>query len=270
MAVKGLKRFWFYISLFPYFVSRSVQSRMSYRADFILGVIASMLRQSLGFIFIWAVFRGIPEINGWNFNQMTFVYGMQAITLGINEFLFAGTWAVGGYIQEGSLDRLLLRPVGAMFSILSADVTLHGLGAAALGLALCILSLRRLHIEVTIGLVLYWIFSIACGALIYFSINMVCATTAFWITDSSAVMMLVQNVSEFSKYPVSIYKKWLQIFLTFVIPFAFTSTFPAAFILGLHREVIYWLGPVTAAVICVTIAYLFWRFALTKYQSAGG
>lgn len=178
--------------------------------------------QTISRIYFW----GSQEINGWDFDQMTFVYGMQAITLGINEFLFAGTWAVGGYIKEGSLDRLLLRPVGTMFSILSADVTLHGLGSAALGLALCIISLRRLHTVVTIGLILYWILAIVCGALIYFSINMICATTAFWITDSSSVMMLVQNVSEFSKYPVSIYKKWLQIFLSFMIPFAFTSTFP--------------------------------------------
>lgn len=269
MGVK-LKRLWFYIKLYPYFVSRSIQSRMSYRADFILGVIASMLRQSLGFIFIWAVFRGIPEINGWNFDQMTFVYGMQAITLGINEFLFAGTWSIEGYIREGSLDRILLRPVSSMFSILSADVTLHGLGSAALGIGLCIVSLVKLQINITAGKILFWILSIACGALIYFSVNMVCATTSFWITNSSSTMMLVQNVSEFSKYPVSIYKKWLQILLTFVLPFAFTSTFPAAFILGMHKEVIYWLGPVIAAAVCVTIAYLFWKFALTRYQSAGG
>ena len=55
-----MKRLFFYVKLFPYFVSKSVKSRMSYRLDFFLGLFANALRQSLGFVFIWAVFRGIP------------------------------------------------------------------------------------------------------------------------------------------------------------------------------------------------------------------
>ena len=117
----AVKRLWFYIKLYPYFVSRSVQSRMSYKSDFILGVTASALMQALGYVFIWAVFQGIPEMNGWSFYQMVFVYGMSAISLGLNEFLFAGSWQVGKYVRDGSFDRLLLRPVGTMFSILAAQ-----------------------------------------------------------------------------------------------------------------------------------------------------
>ena len=66
----AVKRLWFYIKLYPYFVSRSVQSRMSYKSDFILGVTASALMQALGYVFIWAVFQGIPEMNGWSFYQI--------------------------------------------------------------------------------------------------------------------------------------------------------------------------------------------------------
>ena len=90
-----MKRVFFYLRLFPYFVSKSVQSRMSYRLDFFLGLLANALRQSLGFVFIWAVFRGIPEINGWNFYQMMFVYGMQfPVTFRIEEGEVIGFHAV--------------------------------------------------------------------------------------------------------------------------------------------------------------------------------
>ena len=105
----AVKRLWFYIKLYPYFVSRSVQSRMSYKSDFILGVTASALMQALGYVFIWAVFQGIPEMNGWSFYQMVFVYGMSAISLGLNEFLFAGSWQVGKYVRDGSLPYFCLR-----------------------------------------------------------------------------------------------------------------------------------------------------------------
>lgn len=265
-----VKRLWFYVRLYPYFVSRSIQARMSYKGDFILGVVASILMQALGFVFIWTVFQGIPEINGWNFDQMIFVYGMSAISLGLNEFLFAGTWAVSRYVQEGSLDRLLLRPVSTMFSVLAADVTLHGLGSVLFGVATCLVSLCKLQCTLSVGMIVFWLAAIACGALIYFAVNMICATLAFWITDSQSAMMLLQNVSEFSKYPTVIYGRKLQILLSFVIPFAFTSYYPTTFILGMSSNPIYWLGPIAAAAAAVTAAGLFWKFALTRYQSAGG
>ncbi len=73
----GAERLWFYLRLYPYCVVRSIQAKMSYKSDFILGVTASILMQSLGFVFVWAIFQGIPEMNGWNFYQMVFVYGMK-------------------------------------------------------------------------------------------------------------------------------------------------------------------------------------------------
>lgn len=270
MVAKGIKRVWFYVRLYPYFVSRSLQARMAYKGDFIIGVVASILMQALGFIFVWTIFQGIPDVNGWNFDQMIFVYGMAAISLGLNEFLFAGTWAVSRYVQEGNLDRLLLRPVNTMFSILSADVKLHGLGSVLFGIAVCIMSLVNLQLTLSVGMILFWIVAMICGSLIYFSINMLMATLSFWVTDSQSAMMLLQNVSEFSKYPIAIYERGLQVFLSYVIPFAFTSFYPATFLLDMNSQPIYWLGPIIAAVAMVTITGLFWKYALTKYQSAGG
>ena len=243
---------------------------MSYRLDFFLGLLANALRQSLGFVFIWAIFRGIPEINGWNFYQMMFVYGLQAICVGLYEFLFAGIWSVEKYIQDGELDRLLLRPVSTLFSVMAADVTFHGLGAALFGLAICIISLIQLKIIFSIWLVLYWMTTIITGTLIYFSLNMLAATLAFKMTKISSLLMIVNNISEFSKYPAAIYSNGLQILLSFVIPFAFTSYYPAAFILGKGSTLIFWAGPWIAAAICLFLTAIFWRIGLKGYQSAGG
>ena len=265
-----MRRFFFYIKLFPYFVSKSVQSRMSYRLDFFLGILGNALRQSLGFIFIWSVFSGIPEINGWNIYQMMFVYGLQAICVGLYEFLFAGVWRVERYVQDGELDRLLVRPVNTLFSIMAADVTFHGLGAALFGVAICLISLTRLKIILSLWLIAFWIMIIVTGTLIYFCLNMLAASLAFRITKVSSILMIVTNLSEFSKYPSDIYSNGLQILLSFVIPFAFTSYYPASFILGIHVEPIFWAGPLFAAAISLMMTTFFWRWNLKHYQSAGG
>lgn len=269
MAAK-VKRFFYYLRLFPYFVSRSLQARMAYKVDFFLGVGASILMQLLGFVFIWTIFQNIPDINGWGFYQMAFVYGMAAIPLGLNEFLFAGTWAVPRYIGEGSLDRLLLRPLSTIFSIMAADVTLHGLGSVLFGLAVCIYSLVQLELVLSPLMVLFWICAILCGTLIQYALNMLMATLSFWVINSQSAMVLVQNISEFSKYPIAIYQKGLQLFLSFVVPYAFCSFYPSSFLLGVHTDLIYWAGPFLAAGVMLLISWAFWRFALSQYQSAGG
>ena len=266
----GVKRLWFYLKLYPCLVSKSIQGTMSYKGDFFLGAGASVLMQSLGFVFLWAVFREIPEINGWSFYQMVFVYGMSAISLGLNEFLFAGSWNVGRYIREGSLDRLLLRPIGTMFSVFADDVGIHGLGSVLFGLAVCITSLCRLQVGFSVGKLLFWLVAMVCGALIFFSVNMICAALAFWVTDSQSAMILFQNTSEFCKYPITIYGRGLQILLTYIIPFGFCSYYPAGFLLDMSSKPICWLGPLVAAGTALTASKLFWRFALGKYQSGGG
>ena len=265
-----MKRLFFYLKLFPCFVSKSVQSRMSYRLDFFLGLFANALRQSLGFVFIWAVFRGIPEINGWNFYQMMIVYGMQAICVGLYEFLFAGVWRVESYVRDGELDRLLLRPISTLFSIMVADVTFHGLGAAFFGLAICIVSLIHLKVVLSVWLILFWMATIVTGTLIYFCLNMFAAVLAFKMTKVSSILMIVTNISEFCKYPTAIYSDGLQILLSFVIPFAFTSYYPAAYILGIGVGPIFWAGPFIATLICMGLTTLLWHWGLKGYQSAGG
>lgn len=270
MAVKGIRRFFYCLRLFPYFVSRSLQARMSYKADFFLGAGASILMQLMGFVFIWTIFQNIPDINGWSFYEMAFLYGMAAIPQGMNEFLFAGTWAVPRYVGEGSLDRLLLRPVSTIFSIMAADVTLHGLGSVLFGFAVCVYSLIKLKLVLTPVGILFWIGAVICGTLIQFSLNLIMATLSFWVIDSQSAMVMVQNVSEFSKYPIAIYQRGLQLVLSFVIPYAFCSFYPSAFLLGIGVTPIYWCGPFLAAAAALLIAWAFWRFALSRYQSAGG
>ena len=82
--------------------------------------------------------------------------------------------------------------------------------------------------------------------------------------------MIVLNISEFSKYPAAIYSNGLQILLSFVLPFAFTSYYPAAFILGNGVSAIFWAGPFIAAALCLLLTTLFWNWGLKGYQSAGG
>ncbi|HEW92082.1 MAG TPA: ABC transporter permease, partial [Thermotogaceae bacterium] len=104
--------------------------------------------------------------------------------------------------------------------------------------------------------------------IIYFSINLFMATLSFWLMDVVSSMVLVHHLSEFAKYPLIIYHKAVQITLTWIIPYAFTAFFPAAFLLKKGSLILSFLTPAVAILIFL-IAYSFWNFGLRRYQSSG-
>lgn len=266
-----MSRLSYYLRLFPYHVSMNIQAKMSYSFDFFLGMIANGLRQALGLIFIQVIFLRLPSIEGWSFSQVAFVYGMQAMCLGLNEFFFAGTWSIPKSIRDGEFDRILLRPVNTFYSIMTADVTFHGLGSFVFGLILCIYSLKALGIRLSFGLFIFWIVAVFCGTMIFFSINLVGATFSIWIIDSTSLMMAMQSLSELAKYPIVIYRAGVRFFISFVFPYAFVSYYPSIVLLGKNpnARILTSLSVFLISALCFVLSRAFWSYGLSKYQSAG-
>lgn len=59
---------------------------MSYKADFLMGILANFSMQLLGFVTIWTVFRQVDTLMGWSYYEVLFMYGLAAIPNGISEF----------------------------------------------------------------------------------------------------------------------------------------------------------------------------------------
>ncbi|HHW58538.1 MAG TPA: hypothetical protein GXX15_13070 [Clostridia bacterium] len=96
------------------------------------------------------------------------------------------------------------------------------------------------------------------------------ATIAFWFIDIMSTMVMVPHLSEFAKYPITIYHKAIQILITWIVPFAFTSFYPALYLLDKKIYKTFALLSPLVAIIAFVIAYTFWNIGLKKYQSAGG
>jgi ABC-2 type transport system permease protein len=76
-------------------------------------------------------------------------------------------------------------------------------------------------------------------------------------------------LADFTKYPLSIYSKWIRIILTFIIPFAFTAFFPAGYFVGKIAINTAVFGTALAALISFIIAYTTWTLGIRAYESAG-
>ncbi|MCZ8512732.1 ABC-2 family transporter protein [Paenibacillus filicis] len=75
---------------------------------------------------------------------------------------------------------------------------------------------------------------------------------------------------DFTRYPLEIFHPVLRGLLTYVIPYALGSFFPAAYLLRPHQyDWAAWVVPVSAVGI-IAIAYWIWAQGLRRYSSVAG
>lgn len=99
-------------------LSQQIKAILEYQADFFILVFAAILTQLLGIVFLKVIYMQIPDINGWLFWEVAFMYAMIYLTEGIGSLFFEGTWRIGNLINRGELDVILLRPVSPILQVL--------------------------------------------------------------------------------------------------------------------------------------------------------
>jgi ABC-2 type transport system permease protein len=110
---------------------------------------------------------------------------------------------------------------------------------------------------------------IVSSGFIFVAVNLFFATFSFWMVDSLPIVWTTFNLSEFARYPLTIYNKAIRFILTWIIPYGFTAFYPSSLFIehSGYRSVALW-SPAVAIVSCL-IAYSFWKKGLREFTSTG-
>lgn len=256
------------ISLYLSFLKASLKEMLIYRLDCIVGIISQIVTQLVEIIFIWIVFQNTDNLAGWNFMQILLLYGVTLISIGISDFCFDSLYDIGPkYIRNGEFDKILLRPVHPLISIIGSSKEFTALGYFGLGLFLTITMLIKLAIPITIILVIKIIFFSIVGAAIIGAINTIFSIASFWTYRSNEVIWSFYRIYTFAQYPLDIYNKFIKLLITAILPFAFVAYYPSMNYLGMNKGMIY-IAPVIM-IILWSLAIEIWNLALNKYRSTG-
>ncbi|HEX3077118.1 MAG TPA: ABC-2 family transporter protein [Lachnospiraceae bacterium] len=265
--MKKMKR---YIHLYKVFATQFMKSLIQSKLDFVIGLLGFLLTQIFGIIFLSLIFKQIPDLNGWNFKQLVFIYGFAQIPRGIDHFLTDNIWMLSmRMVIRGEFDRYLLRPINPFMQLICEKFQADAVGELLVGFILVGISIINGCIEITFLNILLFIVSIIAGAIIYTSIKLFFASLAFWIKDSIAILQAAYEMSDFAKYPVTIYSKPIQGILSVILPFAFVAFFPASYFLtGISLAKTIGLEVVISFITWI-IAYATFNRGLRIYESAG-
>jgi ABC-2 type transport system permease protein len=259
-----------HLILFMNYFAQYAKVRMAYKADFFIAIFTSFMATLFGFGFILVLFSKIPNLKGWSFYELLFLYGFSLIPLGFFNMLSMNLYQFGEvYIIQGKFDRILLRPIHSLFQVLFEAFRLESLQETITGLLVMSYCSHKLHVEWHGVDILVAMVMIFCGAAIYVSIFLLLTSISFFFEDKVGVVPPVYNMLAFGRYPLTIYNTFIQFLLSWIIPFAFASFYPTVRLLHRPEYAQFYLLVPIVAVVFFSLALLMWRAGERNYSSTG-
>ncbi len=244
--------------------------RMSYRADFFISLATSVTATVFSLGFVYVLFKRVPRLAGWRWEEVMFLYGFSLIPFGLFNVLSLNLYEFGSaHIIEGKFDRVLLRPISALFQVIFETFRIESLHEVVAGLVIVVWASGELGYHWRALDVALLVFFGLCGGIIYLSVFLLLSTVSFWFEDRIGVHPPFWNLIAFGRYPLSIYSSYIQFLLSWIIPFGFATFYPSARLLGRAEFRAYApLIPIVAAAI-LTVALASWRLGTRRYSSTG-
>ena len=253
----------------------SFRARLQYRVDTLISTLAVFTRESANIIVIYLALLKFDKINGWNVNEMLFLFSILFLTYAFVVALFADLRQFSDTIREGRFDRLLVRPRGLLIQLVlnNADLIATA-GHGTLGILLFLISAGKVGINWNFATIVYYVCALISGILMQGGMFIIFSSLCFYFLETNSIREIFYwNMRKFAGYPISIYHKLIQSIIIYVIPFAFVNYFPAQYLLRKpdmvnYNEIYIYIAPLVGPVVYL-IAYLFWRVSVKRYYSTG-
>lgn len=259
-----------FLKLYKTFIAQHLKKLMEYRIDFLTGALSFLINQITNIVFISIIFTQIPQLDGYLYFEIIFIYGFSLIPKGIDHLLTDNLWKVAWFIvRKGDFDKYLTRPISPLVHCIIESIQFDALGELVMGIILVVIASVKLSIKYTFVNVSLLIIAIIFGAIIFTDIKIIGASIAFWIKQSGSILQIFYGVSDFARYPATIYNSAVRNIITYIIPFAFTAYYPASYILRGNNPLFCIGGVVISSLVLLGISLIIWHKGLDAYESAG-
>lgn len=257
-----------YFKLLFIFYRYSILQELEYRVNFLANIFMS------GFWLVWAIlgvsvfFLHRDKMGDWTWPEVLMVVGLFTFFSGLMEaFLRPNVGAVIEQIRDGTFDFVLTKPINVQFIASLRTIVLWRLSDLVIGLGLIVYALGQLHVTPTASQIAMFAGMLVSAIAIVYSIWLIMVSFAFWFVKIDNITELFYAFYETARYPVTIYRGVVRALLTFIVPIAFVTTFPASALLGRLDPATAWIGGGFAIVFLIA-SNRFWNFAITHYSSA--
>ncbi len=251
------------------------KARTEYRFMFAMDIFASMILYAMGYLGIWIILNRFEVIQGWTFYEVMLLFNLNLLAFGLSSFfLKAPMQMLGVMIQQGSFDQILIKPINPFLHMLVRQYYHTFIGHIMLATIMLSISFYNLNIHWTLIKVVFLGLDLMGATLIVSALWVATGSLSFWIINVRPIQStFVYDIREAVNYPVSIYGKAITVLLTFIIPYAFISFYPAQYLLDGKGETLFHpvlqYGTPVVGIVMFLLAYKLWTIGVNRYESTG-
>lgn len=245
-----------------------VMNELQYRANFAIQLIQSLVAIGTGLVVLALIFGQTDQLDGWSRPQLLVVMGVFTVVGGVIGFAIEPNMGrVMAEVHQGTFDYVLTKPVDSQLLASVREFRLWRLTDVVVGAIVAGWGLVQLDDPIGPREVAAFVVTLVAGMLLVYCLWLVLTTAAFWFTRVEMVQELFSGLYRAGQYPVTIYPRWLQVSLTFLVPLGFAITVPSESLTGrltFERFIV----TVGFAVVAFGLTRLIWRTGTRRYSGA--
>ena len=257
-----------YFRLLRIFWGNALSTELEYRAAFWANAVLSLFWLAWAALGARAYFRFAPSVRGWTYDELLVVMGLFFAINGLRQAVIQPNLArMAEYIRLGTLDFLLTKPISSQFMVSFRHVGVYNWLDPILGLALVGFGLFRRGEPISVaGVAAFMVLGLA-GVAVMYALALAIQCLAIWSIGSEGLDDVIQGMVEAGRFPVDVYRGVVRALLTFIIPVAMLTTFPADALLGRTSAGLVGIA-LAVAMILLWITSRLWSWSLRRYSGA--
>jgi ABC-2 type transport system permease protein len=250
------------------------RAAITYRTSFLSTIVGGVALQGTQLLFIGVLLSKFDVIHGWRWNEVAFLFAMRLAAHTFYVVPFGALVMIDQAVQQGDVDRFLLRPAGIYLQVVTRYAPLMALGDTLLGFGSLAIFAVQSSVSWTPGKVAFLIAALVGGGLVEAGMQTFLAAWSFRMTSTISLRVLADDtITRFSGYPLTMFNRWGFLSLTFVFPMAFIAYLPATVLLGRTDElpIPAWLAQISpcGGPVVFSIGLTFFNRMTRQYNSPG-
>ena len=257
------------MKLYRKYLIMLLKSQLQYRASFIMMTLGHFLIAFTAFLGVHFLMDRFHSVGGFSLTEILLCFSVVLMAFSLAECFARGFDRFPALIRSGQLDRILARPRGVIFQVLTANADFSRLGRVLQAVLMLAYGIGASGVEWTGLKILCLVLMLLGGVAVFTALFVLYAGISFFTLEGLEFMNIFTDGSrEFGKYPLSIYGEGVLKFCTYVIPIALFQYWPLLYLVGRSERVALIFLPLLGFLFLLP-CYGFFRFGLRKYQSSG-
>ncbi len=249
-------------------IKAALAGRMAYRGDFLLSTIIMLMAEMFAPAITFLIYSNGASFPGWGIYEVLLIQSIFMMARGIAfPFFFGMVWNTLSRVREGTLDILLIKPLGLVHLIIMTAFDCNDIGKLFGGVLLFAISMKHLPFPGFMQWVQFLLLFILSLVMLFAFALIMSALAIVWV-GNSRIFEMFSAVTSFSQYPLSIFSKPIQTFITVIIPLGLLGFFPASVLLGKYSPQI--TAAIVSSIFFLIASFWFFKKMVRQYTSTGG